>query len=173
MLLIHNHERSKNCLPSSNYSVHHRNLSLSKKGNNRYMCHLSPFYYLKVELFLFIYVLLTLTVFSCFHVLLSDAECKICKYKSLIISAYSSNYMGQILCRGTEEGRKIYKNLQMKLPSKIKYTNICKDVFPVLIHICQHGFLHNFCILCDASQMRFTISVPLGTFIFAVLCISL
>ena len=63
---------------------------------------------------------------------LSDAECKICKYKSLIISAYSSNYMGQILCRGTEEGRKIYKNLQMKLPSKIKYTNICKDVFPVL-----------------------------------------
>jgi hypothetical protein len=45
--------------------------------------------------------------------LLSDAECKICKYKSLIISAYSSNYMGQILCRGTEEGRKIYKNLQL------------------------------------------------------------
>ena len=64
--------------------------------------------------------------------LLSDAECKICKYKSLIISVYSSNYGGQILCRGTEEGRKIYKNLQMKLPSKIKYTNICKDVFPVL-----------------------------------------
>ena len=61
-----------------------------------------------------------------------DAECKICKYKSLIISVYSSNYGGQILCRGTEEGRKIYKNLQMKLPSKIKYTNICKDVFPVL-----------------------------------------
>ena len=64
--------------------------------------------------------------------LLSDAECKICKYKSLIISEYSSNYGGQILCRGTEEGRKIYKNLQMKLPSKRKYTNICKDVFPVL-----------------------------------------
>ena len=64
--------------------------------------------------------------------LLSDAECKICKYKSLIISVYSSNYGGQILCRGTEEGRKIYKHLQMKLPSKIKYTNICKDVFPVL-----------------------------------------
>ena len=64
--------------------------------------------------------------------LLSDAECKICKYKSLIISVYASNCRGQILCRGTEEGRKIYKNLQMKLPSKIKYTNICKDVFPVL-----------------------------------------
>ena len=64
--------------------------------------------------------------------LLSDAECKICKYKSLIISVYFSNYGGQILCRGTEEGRKIYKNLQMKLPSKIKYTNICKVVFPVL-----------------------------------------
>ena len=79
-----------------------------------------------------------------------DAECKICKYKSLIISVYSSNYGGQILCRGTEEGRKIYKNLQMKLPSKIKYTNICKD-----------------------SEVRLPISVPLGTFIFAVLCISL
>ena len=63
--------------------------------------------------------------------LLSDAECKICKYKSLIISVYSSNYGGQILCRETEEGRKIYKNLQMNLPSKMKYTNICKDVFPV------------------------------------------
>ena len=64
--------------------------------------------------------------------LLSDAESNICKYKSLIISLYASNCRGQILCRGTEEGRKIYKNLQMKLPSKIKYTNICKDVFPVL-----------------------------------------
>ena len=64
--------------------------------------------------------------------LLPYAEVTICKYKSLIISVYSSNYGGQILCRGTKEGRKIYKNLQMKLPSKIKYTNICKDVFPVL-----------------------------------------
>ena len=64
--------------------------------------------------------------------LLSDAECKICKYKSLIISSYTSNQGGKILCGGTEEGRKIYKHLQMKLPSKIKYTNICKDVFPVL-----------------------------------------
>ena len=52
--------------------------------------------------------------------LLSDAECKIFKYKSLIISVYASNYWGQILCRGTEEGRKIYKHLQMKLPSKNK-----------------------------------------------------
>ena len=47
--------------------------------------------------------------------LLSDAECKICKYKWLIISVYASDYGGQILCRGTEEGRKIYKHLQMKL----------------------------------------------------------
>ena len=45
------HERSKDSLPSSNYSVHHRNLSLSKKGNNRYMCHLSPH--------IFIYLLFT------------------------------------------------------------------------------------------------------------------
>ena len=64
--------------------------------------------------------------------LLSDAECKICKYKSLIISVYSSNYGGLILCRGTEEGRKIYKNLQMKLPSKKENANICKNDFPVL-----------------------------------------
>jgi hypothetical protein len=50
----------------------------------------------------------------------------------MIINVYSSNIEGQIVCRGTEEGRKIYKHLQMKLPSKIKYTNICKDDFPVL-----------------------------------------
>ena len=55
----------------------------------------------------------TATYQLCLLLLFSDAECKICKYKSLIISAYSSNYMGQILCRGTEEGRKIYKNLQI------------------------------------------------------------
>ena len=48
---IINHERSKDSLPSSNYSVHHRNLSLNKKGNNRYMCHLSPH--------IFIYLLFT------------------------------------------------------------------------------------------------------------------
>ena len=71
----------------------------------------------------------------CLLLLFSNAECKICKYKLLIISVYSSNYGGQILCRGTEEGRKIYKHLQMKLPSKIKYTNICKDVFPVFLYI--------------------------------------
>ena len=53
--------------------------------------------------------------------LLSDAECKICKYKSLIISAYSSNYGGQILGRGTVEGRKIYKNLQLTEENEVKY----------------------------------------------------
>ena len=80
-----------------------------------------------------------------------DAECKICKYKSLIISVYSSNYGGQILCRGTEEGRKIYKNLQMKLPSKIKYTNICKDVFPVL---CIFTFVNTyFCRFLQSLKM--------------------
>lgn len=45
--------------------------------------------------------------------LLADAEGTICKYKLLIISAYHSNYGGQILYRGTEEGRNIYKNLQI------------------------------------------------------------
>ena len=83
--------------------------------------------------------------------LLSDAECKICKYKSLIISAYTSNQGGQILCGGTEEGRKIYKNLQMKLPSKIKYTNICKDVFPVL---CIFTFVNTyFCRFLQSLKM--------------------
>lgn len=84
--------------------------------------------------------------------LLSDAEVTICKYKSLIISVYSSNYGGgQILCRGTEEGRKIYKNLQMKLPSKIKYTNICKDVFPVL---CIFTFVNTyFCRFLQSLKM--------------------
>ena len=45
--------------------------------------------------------------------LLSDAECKICKYKSLIISVYYSNCGRQILCRGTVGRRKIGKNLQI------------------------------------------------------------
>ena len=84
--------------------------------------------------------------------LFADAECKICKYKSLIISTYTSNQREQILCGGTEEGRKIYKNLQMKLPSKIKYTNICKDVFPVL---CIFTFVNAF--FC-----RFLLSLKIG-----------
>lgn len=83
--------------------------------------------------------------------LLPYAEVTICKYKSLIISVYSSNYGGQILCRGTKEGRKIYKNLQMKLPSKIKYTNICKDVFPVL---CIFTFVNTyFCRFLQSLKM--------------------
>ena len=64
--------------------------------------------------------------------LLSDAECKICKYKWLITSMYASDYGGRILCRGTEEGRKICKNLQIWLPSKKENANICKIDFPVL-----------------------------------------
>ena len=79
--------------------------------------------------------------------LLPDAEVTICKYKSLIISVYSSNYGGQILCRGTEEGRKIYKNLQMKLPLKIKYTNICKDVFQFFVY--SHSLTRIFADSCN------------------------
>ena len=65
----------------------------------------------------------------------SDAECKICKYKSLIISVYTSN------CRGDRyyaDGRR----------RDGKYTNICKDVFPVLciftfVNTCFYRFLHS------------------------------
>ena len=103
--------------------------------------------------------------------LLSDAECKICKYKSLIISIYSSNYGGQILCRGTEEGRKIYKNLQMKLPSKIKYTNICKDVFPVL---CIFTFVNtDFCTFLYSLWSEWSATSNFCPFRYIYLCSSL
>ena len=103
--------------------------------------------------------------------LLSDAECKICKYKSLIISVYFSNYGGQILCRGTEEGRKIYKNLQMKLPSKIKYTNICKDVFPVL---CIFTFVNtDFCTFLYSLWSEWSATSNFCPFRYIYLCSSL
>lgn len=68
----------------------------------------------------------------CLLLLFSDAEVTICKYKYLINSTntFVLEYLKWL--RVTVGGRKIYKHLQMKLPSKIKYTNICKDVFPVL-----------------------------------------
>ena len=103
--------------------------------------------------------------------LLSDAECKICKYKSLIISVYASNYREQILCRGTEEGRKIYKHLQMKLPSKIKYTNICKDVFPVL---CIFTFVNtDFCTFLYSLWSEWSATSNFCPFRYIYLCSSL
>ena len=103
--------------------------------------------------------------------LLSDAECKICKYKWLINSVYASNWREQILCRGTEEGRKIYKHLQMKLPSKIKYTNICKDVFPVLfiitfVNTCFYRFL-------QSLKMVWRVTSNFSFFRYIYLCSSL
>ena len=104
-------------------------------------------------------------------VLFSDAECKICKYKYLIISVYSSNYGGQILCRGTVEGRKIYINLQMKLPSKIKYTNICKDVFPVL---CIFTFVNTyFCRFLQSLKMVCRVTYTFSFYRYIYLCSSL
>ena len=103
--------------------------------------------------------------------LLSDAECKICKYKSLIISVYASNCRGQILCRGTEEGRKIYKHLQMKLTSKIKYTNICKDVFPVL---CIFTFVNtDFCTFLYSLWSEWNATSNFCPFRYIYLCSSL
>ena len=64
--------------------------------------------------------------------LFADAEVTICKYKCLIISAYTSNDYGQVVCRGTVGERKICKNLQIWLPSKKENANICKIDFPVL-----------------------------------------
>ena len=100
--------------------------------------------------------------------LLTDAECKICKYKSLIISVYTSNQGGQILCGGTEEGRKIYKNLQMKLPSKIKYTNICKEVFPVL---CIFTFVNtDFCTFLYSLWIEWSATSNFSPFRYIYLC---
>ena len=64
--------------------------------------------------------------------LLSDAEVTICKYKYLIINtnAFVLGYLKWL--RGTVEGRKIGKNLQIWLPSKKENANICKIDFPVL-----------------------------------------
>ena len=55
--------------------------------------------------------------------LLSDAESNICKYKYLNISILCKIW-GQILRRGTLEGRKIVKNLPMKLPPTKEKANI-------------------------------------------------
>ena len=109
--------------------------------------------------------------------LLSDAECKTCKYKWLIISINTFALVGLKWLRGTVGGRKICKNLQMKLPSKIKYTNICKDVFPVLciftfVNTDFWRFLQILAIRCEASEVRLPF-FHLGIFIIAVLCISL
>ncbi len=86
--------------------------------------------------------------------LLPDSEVTICKYKSLIISVYSSNYGGQILCRGTEEGRKIYKNLQMKLPSKKNIQTSAKTFFQFFVY--SHSLTRIFadsCNCCEASEV--------------------
>ena len=102
---------------------------------------------------------------------LSDAECKICKYKQLIISVYVSNCREQILCRGTEEGRKIYKHLQMKLPSKIRYTNICKDVFPVL---CIFTFVNtDFCRFLQSLRSELSATSHFSPFRYIYFCSSL
>ena len=103
--------------------------------------------------------------------LLSDAECKICKYKSLIISVYTSNQGAQILCGGTEEGRKIYKNLQIWLPSKKENANICKDVFPVL---CIFTFVNtDFCRFLQSLKMVWRVTSNFSFFRYIYLCSSL
>ena len=108
--------------------------------------------------------------------LLSDAECKICKYKSLIISAYSSNYMGQIryYAEGRRRDGKYTKICKYDCRQKKKMQKTAKSIFQFFVysHSLTRIFAH-FCILCEASEMQLPISVHLGTFIFAVLCISL
>ena len=93
----------------------------------------------------------------------------------MIISTCTSNYGGQILCRGTEEGRKIYKHLQMKLPSKIKYTNICKDVFPVLyiftfVNTCFCRFLQSLKMVWRVTSNFSFFKVHLSLQFFVYLC---
>ena len=63
---------------------------------------------------------------------LADAEVTICKYKWLIINVYAFVLGCLKWLRGTVEGRKIGKNLQIWLPSKKENANICKIDFPVL-----------------------------------------
>ncbi len=102
---------------------------------------------------------------------LADAEVTICEYKSLIISMCASCQGGRILCGGTEEGRKMCKNLQMKLPSKIKYTNICKDVFPVL---CIFTFVNaDFCRFLQSLRSELGATSHFSSFRYIYLCSSL
>ena len=69
------------------------------------------------------------------------------------------------------EGRKIYKNLQMKLPSKIKYTNICKDVFPVF---CIFTFVNTyFCRFLQSLKMVWRVTSNFSFFRYIYLCSSL
>ena len=64
--------------------------------------------------------------------LLSDAEVTICKYKYLILSVNTFILGCLKWLRGTVEGRKIGKHLQMTLSPKITSANICKYDFLVL-----------------------------------------
>ena len=64
--------------------------------------------------------------------LFPHAECKICKYKWLIISTNTFVLGCLKWLRGTVGGRKIGKKLQIWLPSKKENANICKIDFPVL-----------------------------------------
>ena len=113
----------------------------------------------------------TATYQLCLLLLFSDAECKICKYKWLIISVNTFLLGWLKWLRGTEEGRKIYKNLQMKLPSKIKYTNICKDVFPVL---CIFTFVNtDFCRFLQLLWSEWSVTSNFSPFRYIYLCSSL
>ena len=102
---------------------------------------------------------------------LTDAEVTIWKYKWLIING-NSFILGQLKWfRGTVGGRKIGKNLQMKLPSKIKYINICKDIFPVL---CIFTFVNtDFCTFLYSLRSEWRATFTFCPFRYIYLCSSL
>ena len=106
--------------------------------------------------------------------LLSDAECKICKYKQLIISTHSSNCGDRYYAEGRRRDGKYTKICKYDCRQKKKMQKTAKSIFQFFVysHSLTRIFAH-FCILCEASEMQLPISVHLGTFIFAVLCISL
>ena len=90
--------------------------------------------------------------------------------KSATDGAARAESSGLELCRVvTEENEVKYDCRQKK-----KMQKTAKSIFQFFVysHSLTRIFAH-FCILCEASEVRLPISVPLGTFIFAVLCISL
>ena len=103
--------------------------------------------------------------------LLSDAECKICKYKSLIISINAFVLRCLKWLRGTVGGRKIGKNLQIWLPSKKENANICKIDFPVF---CIFTFVNaDFCRFLQSLRSEWSATCNFSPFRYIYLCSSL
>lgn len=115
--------------------------------------------------------ILWLIVIDANRYLFSDAEVTTCKYKWLIISvnAFVLGYLKWL--RWTVGGRKIYKNLQILLPSKKENANICKIDFPVLCTFTL--FNADFCRFLQSLWSEWSVTSNFSPFRYIYLCSSL